>query len=127
MKTFTFRYAPKRESMSKRLLKAAKSGKAEVRPDLLECASFKDLLEIATESRLKLLETIIKEKPTSLYELAKLVEKDQAYVMREAKVLSALGLIDLQKENSDGRERLKPVSLYDNVVIDCGLSDKASA
>jgi len=126
-KTFTFRYAPQAESVSRRLLRAVKTKKPEVHPDEMECSSLKTLLEIATESRLKIMETIIQENPSSLYELSKQLEIDQAYVMREAKILEALGLIRLVADKSDGREKLRPAALYENIVIDCGLSDRVSA
>ena len=82
MKTFTLRFVPHSESMSKRLLFAAKSGKPDVHPHELQCSSYSDLLEIATESRLEILRSIISKKPKSLYELAKLVKRDQSYVLK---------------------------------------------
>lgn len=127
MKTFTFRFAPMRGSLSKRLLQAAKSRKIEVRDNELLCSNYKDLLEVATESRLEILRVIAREKPTSLYELAKLLDKDQSYVLKEAKILAGMGIIQLKKEKSGSRERLRPVPLFDNVVIDCGISNDEEA
>jgi predicted transcriptional regulator len=74
-KKFTFRYAPQSASLSKRLVRAIKTKKSDVHPNEMECSSLKTLLEITTESRLKMLETIIQENPSSLYELSKQLEK----------------------------------------------------
>ncbi len=119
---FTFRFEPNGTSLSKRILRAAKSRKADVHPDEVVCTNFKDLLEIASEARLKLLQTVIEEKPESLYDLAQKLDKDQAYILREAKILEGLGLLELKSSpNTEGRKKLKPIALYDKVVIDCGL------
>jgi predicted transcriptional regulator len=69
-----------------------------------------------------LLQTLTEEKPESLYDLAQKLEKDQAYVLREAKVLEGLRLLELRSSSkTEGRKKLKPIALYDKVVIDCGL------
>jgi hypothetical protein len=47
--------------------------------------------------------------------------------MREAKILEALGLIRLVSDKSNGREKMRPEALYESIVIDCGLSHRASA
>lgn len=121
-KVFTFRYDPHETNLSKRMLRAAKNRTQDVHPDEIVCTNFKDLLEIASEARLKLLQTVIEDKPESLYALAQKLDKDQSYVLRESKVLEGLGLIELKRSSGDeGRQKLKPVALYDKVVIDCGL------
>lgn len=126
MKTFTFRYDPKatvKGSMDQ-MLKAAKSGKAHIEKDEIRSASLKALLTVATENRLHLFRLIHEEHPESVYDLAKLFERDLSYVSKEVRVLESLGLIKLQKKTVQGRERLKPMALYDRILVDFDLADK---
>ena len=70
MKTFTFRYSPNEPSIGSRMRAAVRTGKPDVRPDELVSRSLKGLLAVASESKLELFETILREKPASVYELA---------------------------------------------------------
>ncbi len=124
MKTFTFRYAPHEPTIGHRMMEAVRTGKPDVRPDELVSRSLKGLLAVASESKLEIFEAILKEKPASLYELAEKVGKNQSYVLKEVRVLEALGLIRLHRENDGGRERLRPEALYSKIIIDCGFEDK---
>lgn len=76
-----------------------------------------DLLAAATECRLSILKTVIKDKPASLYELAKVLGKNQAYIYREAKQLRRLDLLEFETITEEGRKRVRPVALYDEVLI----------
>ena len=123
-KIFTFRYQPHAPSMGKALLSAAKSKKPYISSDELICSDLKNLLQIATESRLELFGVILKEKPSSLYELASLINKNQSYVLKEARVLESLGLIELVAELDGARQKLRPRALYSKILIDCGFETK---
>ena len=126
MKTFTFKYNPGEPSVAKRI-KDAVTGKPHVRPSELVSADLKDLLQIASESRLELFEAILREKPSSIYELADSLGKSQPYILKEVRVLEALGLIRLNREYDGGRERIRPEALYSKIVIDCGFEEKKEA
>lgn len=76
-----------------------------------------ELTQVATSCRIELMHLIREKSPESLYELAKLVNKNQAYIYREAKVLRELGLIEFESELRDGRRRVRPVALYDGVLL----------
>lgn len=76
-----------------------------------------DLLGAATECRVQILKTVIEKSPQSLYELAKILEKNQAYIYREAKLLKRLGLLEFTSSNVDGRKRVQPICLYDEILI----------
>ncbi|MEO7162275.1 MAG: hypothetical protein ABI041_05105 [Bdellovibrionia bacterium] len=117
MKTFTFRYNPFQPSTTK-LLKKALVGKPYVRPDELVSKDLKALLQIATEPRLEIFQTIVNEKPNSVYELAEILHKSQPYILKEVRILEGLELIRLDKEVVGGRERLKPVALYSKIAFD---------
>ena len=126
MKTFTFRYDPKatfKGTMSQ-MLKAAKSGKPHVEKNEIRSASLKALLAVATENRLQLFQLIHEKRPESVYDLAKLFDGDLSYVSKEVRVLEGLGLIELQKETAHGRERLKPVALYNRILVDFDLAEE---
>jgi predicted transcriptional regulator len=124
MKTFTFKFVYREPSLGRMLLQAAESGITQIYPDEMVCTDLKALLQIATESRLELFGTILREKPSSLYELAETVNKSQSYVLKEARILESLGLIRLVKEQDGGRERFRPEALYSKIVIDCGFEKK---
>lgn len=76
-----------------------------------------DLLKVATECRADILKTISEKKPQSLYELAKLIRKNQAYIYRETKVLQRLGLVEFVKTEDKGRKRVRPETRYAQIVI----------
>lgn len=126
MKTFTFRYDPSLPSISKELAAVVKSKKKIIFPDELVSKSLKTLLEVATSTRLRIFEAIVSRCPNSLYELAKMLEMSQSLVLKEARFLEALGLIDLRTERVGARARLRAVARYSRVVIDCGFIARAS-
>ena len=126
MQTFTFRYSPNEPSIGKKMRDAV-HGKPHVRPNELISTELKDLLRIASESRLSLFAAILEKKPNSIYELAEMLNKSQPYVLKEVRVLESLGLIKLHRESESGRERLRPEALYSNIVIDCGFSSSREA
>ena len=126
MQTFTFRYNPNELSPGKKIRDALR-GKSHVRPNELVSTDLKDLLQIASESRLSLFAAILENKPNSVYELADMLQKSQPYVLKEVRVLESLGLIKLVKETVNGRERLRPQALYSNIIIDCGFKSSREA
>ncbi len=124
MKTFTFRYDPKAsfKGTMDQLFKSAKSGKRHIEKKEIRSASLKALLTVATENRLQLFRLIHEKQPASVYDLAKLFERDMSYLSKEVRVLEGLGLISLKKETVRGRERFKPIALYDRIVLDFDLA-----
>ena len=120
MKTFTFKYNPSEPKLSSRI-KDATSGKPYVRPNELVSTSLKAMFQLATEARLELFEAIVRLKPSSVYALAEQIGKSQPYILKEVRTLESIGLIQLIKELDGNREKLRPVALYSNIVIDCGF------
>ena len=123
MKTATFRYDPKAtfKGTMDQMFKAAKLSKPHIEKNEIRSSSFKALLAVATENRLQLFRLIHENHPASVYDLAKLFDRDLSYVSKEVRVLEGLGLISLLKETVHGRERFKPVALYDRIVVDFDL------
>jgi predicted transcriptional regulator len=75
-----------------------------------------------TESRLQVFYGIADQQPTSIYQLAQLLKRDQANVLRDVKTLEAMRLIRLESEKDGDRERLRPVANYDRIVFDFGAA-----
>jgi predicted transcriptional regulator len=119
MKTFTFKYAPKPAKKAFTALKeAARSGKADLRPDTLYCESLEGMLKLMSHGRFTVYDAILNHRPDSIYQLAKLLERDQANVLKDVKALEALHLIKIELEKDGERERSRPVALYDKIVLE---------
>ena len=61
-----------------------------------------------SEKRLELLRTVKHRKPDSVYELAKLLGRPLRAVQYDVKVLSELGLIELEKNEKKPRKKSGP-------------------
>ncbi len=128
MKIFTFRYEknPRKSAIS--AMKAAiKTGKPDIRDNELVCDSMDAMLKIMSKARFEVFAAIVENKPESLYELAKILDKDQGNVLRDVKSLESLGLVKLVSAKDGKRERLKPESSYDKIVIEFAPKKLAKA
>ena len=74
------------------------------------------LRKILTPERMRILQVIKNEKPNSIYELAKLLGRDRAAVIRDLEVLQKIGLVKISEEK-DERGRKKPIVPYDEIVV----------
>lgn len=86
----------------------------------IQAFSIQSILKILTLGRLGLFYSIAKDTPDSSYQLAKRVNRDPGNVFKDLKVLEALGLIELQTYSSEGREKVRPQALYEQVILDFG-------
>lgn len=75
------------------------------------------LRHILTNEKAKILHMIKTKKPSSIYALAKLLERDFKSVNEDIKLLEQFGFIDLIAERTGKRERLKPVIVVDSIQI----------
>ncbi|CAG8817005.1 30591_t:CDS:1, partial [Racocetra persica] len=64
--------------------------------------------------RMDLFTTLVKKKPTSLTDLAKLLGKDYTNVLNEVQILESMGIIKLEKE----AEEIRPIALYEQIIFD---------
>ncbi len=119
MKTFTFRYNahPRKESLAA-IREVIRTGKSDVRSNEMIFSDFAGLFKLLTKSRLDLFAKIAENNPDSLTELAKLCDKDLGNIQRDVTVLESIGLIRLEKHPGQRRERVKPVPLYDRVLLE---------
>ena len=79
-----------------------------------------------TEGRLQVFYAIADHEPTSMYQLAQLIKRDSANVLRDVKTLESMKLVNLVSEKDGDRERLRPVANYDRIVFDFGTSGVAT-
>jgi predicted transcriptional regulator len=70
-----------------------------------------------TEERLRILRVVKAEHPASLYELAKLLNRDLKNVCDDVNYLAGLGLIELKK-TKDGREKTTPTVDYEKILLE---------
>jgi predicted transcriptional regulator len=73
--------------------------------------------KILSEERLRILKTIKKEHPKSIYELAKLLNRDIKNTFDDVQFLAQIGLIELKK-TKEGREKTIPKVNYDRILLE---------
>ncbi len=84
-----------------------------------EGISFEDLdtmRKVLSDERLRILKTIRKDHPQSIYELAKMLHRDVKNTFDDVQFLAGAGLIDLKK-TKDGREKTTPTVNYDRILL----------
>jgi len=115
-KTFIFKYDPtiNLEKTFAKMNEAVRTRKPSVHLHQISFASIKDITEEFISPRPKLFACLVEKQPQSLYQLAKLLNRDYANVYKDIKSLVAMGVIKLERES----QRIKPVPLYDNIVFD---------
>ena len=74
-----------------------------------------------THERLKILKVIKEKHPTSIYELAKLLNRNLKNVSDDVHYLAELGLIELEKGKSNGREKTMPVVNYEKILLEIAV------
>lgn len=71
-----------------------------------------------TDKRLELLRVIKKEHPSSVYELAKMLNRNLKNVSDDVHYLAGLGLIEVEKAKSNGREKTIPTVDYEKILLE---------
>ncbi len=75
------------------------------------------LRRLLSNEKARLLHTIKTEKPLSIYELAKILNRDIKAVKKDIKLMERFGFIDLIYEKKGKRERLRPIIVVDSIYI----------
>ena len=83
------------------------------------------MLRVISPARMEIIEAIREHKPDSIYELAKILERDVANVHRDVKSLAEIGLLGLEDAGSGDRERIRPVALFDKIVWEMDFLKRA--
>lgn len=77
--------------------------------------SYEDLRTFLTTERMRLLRLIRREKPASIYALAKLAQRDRGAVTADLDTLVMLGLVRLTRTKGPGRAHTVPHVDYDRI------------
>mgnify|MGYP001613649252 FL=1 len=83
--------------------------------------SIDTLRKVLTQKRLELLRVIKEKSPESIYELAKVVDRDLKSVTTDVKVLEEYWLVSLEK-SEEGRTKVKPEVSFDKLNIEIALA-----
>ena len=73
--------------------------------------------KVLSEERLRILKTIKREHPKSIYELAKLLRRDIKNTFDDVQFLAQIGLVELKKTR-EGREKTTPKVNYDRILLE---------
>lgn len=99
-----------------KLAAARKGEKVQLREEL-SFQNIDTLRKVLTEKRLELLHIIRKHSPDSIYELAKITNRDLKSVNTDINVLVNLGLISLEKTVTE-RQKTKPRVEFDRLNVE---------
>ena len=112
MKIFTVRYEknPKKSALEA-MKRAIETSTPDIKGDELICDSMEAMLKVMTRSRFEAFAAIVENRPDSIYELAKALDKDQGNVLRDVKALESLGLVKLKVAKDGEREKRIPIPL----------------
>ncbi|MGK5081757.1 ArsR family transcriptional regulator [Bdellovibrionota bacterium FG-1] len=118
MKTYTFRVKPQtRQAVLKEMEAVIKTGIPNIQKDEMLCDSMEVLLKAISSARMDAWQVIVRDKPESIYELSQILKKDQSNVLRDVRALESMGLIELKPLKDGEREKFRPQSLYERVVV----------
>lgn len=105
----------------KRIWKDAGKGKS-VR-DAIETICFdsvEDMQKFLSPERIRLLKMVHEKNPKSIYELAKMLDRDRKNVTEDVKMLEGVGLIE-RKTAKRGKEKVELVVDYDRIQMDIAV------
>lgn len=102
-------------------IRDAIAGKPVKPRETLSSPSEAAMMSVLTPSRLFLLKVIRRRKPKSIYELAKLVERDRKAVTDDVQILKRLGLINLRRTKVGKRAYTEPTAPYSSLHFDVEL------
>ncbi|MEW6740572.1 MAG: hypothetical protein ACOYU2_13055 [Nitrospirota bacterium] len=80
-------------------------------------SNLKEMRKVLTERRLELLKTIKDKKPASVYELAKMVNRDIKNVLQDLTYLQELGLVEI----TETKDKKIPHVSYDKIALEVAI------
>lgn len=104
---------------TKREWKEAIKGKKKGSPkdDEIIFTSLEAVARIFSKGRMEILRAVIQQQPKSIYDLAKLLDRDFKNVHMDVKLLADIGLLDL-KEAGTSRNGLIPLAKFSGIDLD---------
>ncbi|MBI3593033.1 MAG: ArsR family transcriptional regulator [Nitrospirae bacterium] len=104
---------------AKEVMKKLERGeKAKKRKPGIYFESLEVMRKAVTPERVRILKVIKEKHPDSIYELAKLLGRNLKNVSDDVHYLAELGLIELGKGKSNGREKIIPLVNYDKILLE---------
>ena len=97
--------------------KKISSGKKVKKEEGIYFDSIDTMRAVLTNNRLLILKTIRERKPGSVYELAKMLNRDLKNVNQDLKMLSDVGLVTLEKTEAD-KKRIVPHVDYAKILLE---------
>ena len=88
-----------------------------VKEDKIVVESIEDLRKMLTRERLKLLHAIKMREPRSIYELAKIVDRERKAVSIDLNILEKLGLIEFERREYRKRLIVTPRVVCDRIEV----------
>ena len=100
--------------------KALERGEHVVPKEWLYFTDLRAFRRAITDQRLAVLRTIKAKDPESVYELAKIVNRDVKNVSADLAILEELGLVELKRTKTP-RGKVKPTVSYDSINLDIAV------
>jgi len=97
--------------------KKLESGKRVKKEEGIYFDSIDTMRAVLTNNRLLILKTIRERHPKSVYELAKMLERDLKNVNQDLKMLAEIGLVTLEKAETD-KKRVIPHVDYSKILLE---------
>ena len=100
---------------SKHLNDIVKSGKKSTNKIVL--SKYEDLTKILTKERIRMLRIIHSEKPKSISELAKLLNRDRRNVLADLNYLEGFGLVEIEETEKEKIYTKIPIVNFDELLV----------
>ena len=97
--------------------KKLEAGKRVKKEEGIYFDSIDSMRAVLTNKRLQILKVIREQKPSSVYELAKILGRDLKNVNQDLKLLSDIGLVTLEKTETD-KKRVIPHVEYAKILLE---------
>jgi predicted transcriptional regulator len=92
-------------------------GKTVKKKDAIYFSNLKEMRRALTEKRLELLHIVKKQKPSSVYELSKMLHRDLKNVLQDVEYLRELGVLEVEETN----DRKIPRVEYDKIALEVAV------
>lgn len=119
-KTLTIKIKPVGEALEgfRETFKALAADRRVTRRAGVYFTSIEAARNLLTPTRLALLRTVRRRHPRSIYELAKLLNRDLKNVQADLRILEEYGLVRMTKGRGVGRRKVKvPEALFDEIAL----------
>lgn len=119
-KTLTIEIRPLEDALGgfRDTFKAVEAGRRVRRRDGISFTSVEAARNLLTPSRLRLLRVIRRQRPGSIYQLAKMLKRDLKNVQDDLRLLERYGLVRMTKGRGAGRRAVKvPQALFGGIAL----------